>query len=75
MSKLTTEALRATFSRFDLPCTLVSDKGPQFVLAEFNRFIKMNGINHAMTAAYHSQSNGLAERDQGRASNSRGHHH
>nr|XP_037289927.1 uncharacterized protein K02A2.6-like [Rhipicephalus microplus] len=61
-SEATVEALRPIFARFGLPHTLVSDNGPQFVSAEFQKFVRMNGINHVMTAPYHPQSNGLAER-------------
>nr|XP_037275478.1 uncharacterized protein K02A2.6-like [Rhipicephalus microplus] len=61
-SEATVEALRPIFARFGLPHTLVSDNGPQFISAEFQNFVRMNGINHVTTAPYHPQSNGLAER-------------
>ena len=34
----------------------------QFLLAEFQQFVKLNGIKHVTTAPYHPASNGLAER-------------
>nr|XP_037290588.1 uncharacterized protein K02A2.6-like [Rhipicephalus microplus] len=61
-SEATVEALRPIFARFGLPHILVSDNGPQFVSAEFQKFVRMNGINHVTTAPYYPQSNGLAER-------------
>ena len=41
---------------------MVSDNGLQFVLAEFQTFVKKNGIKHIRCAPYHPSSNGLVER-------------
>jgi RNase H-like domain found in reverse transcriptase/Reverse transcriptase (RNA-dependent DNA polymerase)/Integrase zinc binding domain/Integrase core domain len=54
--------LRSIFGRFGLPYTLVSDNGPQFKSAEFERFLKQNGIQHKTSAPYHPATNGQAER-------------
>eukprot|EP00731_Ephydatia_muelleri_P002089 Em0001g2089a len=40
----------------------LSDNGPQFVSAEFETFMRNNGIKHIRCAPYHPSSNGLAER-------------
>lgn len=53
---------RSIFSRFGVPCTVVSDKGTQFTSEEFATFMEINNITHLQTALYHSQSNGASER-------------
>ena len=40
----------------------MSDNGPQFVSAEFEKFMKENGVKHFRSAPYHPSTNGLAER-------------
>ena len=54
--------LRKVFATFGLPRQVVSDNGPQFVSAEFERFMKENGVKHLRSAPYHPSTNGLAER-------------
>ncbi|XP_053092543.1 uncharacterized protein K02A2.6-like [Pangasianodon hypophthalmus] len=54
--------LRELFARTGVPEQLVSDNGPQFVSAEFQIFLKNNGIKHLTSAPYHPATNGLAER-------------
>lgn len=44
------------------PQTLVSDSERTFIAAEFQDFLKKNGICHKRTAPYHPATNGLAER-------------
>ncbi|XP_049275481.1 uncharacterized protein K02A2.6-like [Rhipicephalus sanguineus] len=57
----TITCLRSFFSRFGIPRALVSDNGTQFSSEEFADFMNKN-ITHLRTAAFHPQSNGLAER-------------
>ncbi|KAJ0169617.1 hypothetical protein K1T71_014802 [Dendrolimus kikuchii] len=52
---------RELFSRFGIPRQLVTDGGPPFTSAEFEQFLKKNGIQHVLTAPYHPSSNGAAE--------------
>ena len=40
----------------------MTDNGPQFTSAEFEAFMKNNGIRHIKSSPYHPASNGLAER-------------
>ena len=40
----------------------ISDNGPQFRSAEFQHFLKTNGVKHVRVAPYHAASNGAAER-------------
>ncbi|XP_054257422.1 uncharacterized protein K02A2.6-like [Macrosteles quadrilineatus] len=61
-SAKTIERLRSCFAVFGLPCTLVSDGGPQLRSQEFEEFLKANGILHVVSPPYHPASNGLAER-------------
>lgn len=52
----TIEALRGFWGLPD-----VSDNGPQFVSAEFETFLRNNGVKHIKSSAYHPASNGAAE--------------
>ena len=61
-SAATIQLSRSTFARFGIPQTIVSDNGSCFTSSEFEEFLKLNGITHLLTALYHLQSNGLAER-------------
>ena len=58
----TINALRDLFSKYGIPFQVVSDNGPQFCSAEFEGFLKGNGVKHVRVAPYHAASNGLAER-------------
>ena len=40
----------------------MTDNGPAFVSAEFEQFLKKNGIHHKTSAPYHPATNGQAER-------------
>ncbi|KAG8174287.1 hypothetical protein JTE90_020774 [Oedothorax gibbosus] len=59
---VTIEKLYEIFARFGFPGCIVSDNGSVFRSAEFDEFIKRNGIRHLFTAPYHPSSNGQAER-------------
>ena len=56
------DTLRSIFVTHGLPELLVSDNGPSFTSAEFQEFMKRNGIRHITSVPYHPASNGLAER-------------
>ncbi|XP_036343328.1 uncharacterized protein K02A2.6-like [Rhagoletis pomonella] len=58
----TIAALQRIFSIEGLPCTIVSDNGPQFTAHEFESFCKLNNIQHLTTPPFHPASNGLAEK-------------
>ena len=61
-STATIEKLREMFATHGLPATLVRDNGSNFTSAEFQEFMKKNGIKHIKVSPYHPASNGLAER-------------
>jgi hypothetical protein len=61
-STLTIDSLRSIFATHGLPKEFVTDNGVQFTSAEFEEFMRSNGIRHVLTAPYHPASNGLAER-------------
>ena len=54
--------IRSLFSRYGIPDQIVTDNGPQFTAEEFNKFCLGNGIKHTLTAPYHPNTNGEAER-------------
>ncbi len=57
------EALFARWvSRFGLPSTITSDRGPQFPSSVWSEVCNLLGIKLLMTTAYHSQASGLVER-------------
>ena len=57
-SALSIEVLRSLFARFGF----LNDNSTGFISAEFEDFLKKNGIAQTTSAPYHSSSNGLAER-------------
>ena len=57
-SSTTIECLRQVFAQFGIPET---DNGTCFISAEFDSFLKANGVKHLTMAPYHPASNGLAE--------------
>ena len=61
-SENTINVLRTLFSSHGIPNYLVSDNAAQFTEAEFQTFLKKNGIKHILSAPYHPSSNGEAER-------------
>ena len=61
-STQTIDQLRTIFARYGVPAQVVTDNGPQFASAEFQLFLKTNGIKHITTAPFHPATNGQAER-------------
>jgi transposase InsO family protein len=61
-SENTINVLRTLFSSHGIPNYLVSDNAAQITEAEFQTFLKKNGIKHILSAPYHPSSNGEAER-------------
>ena len=61
-SKTTMAKLRKMFSRWGLPDMIVTDNATSFTSAEFQNFVRDNGIHHKTIEPRHSQGNGLAER-------------
>lgn len=58
----TISVYRDMCATFGLPLTTVTDNGPAFISAEFEKFLEKNYIHHVKTAPYHPASNGQAER-------------
>ena len=54
--------VRHWVSRFGVPAHLVTDQGRQFTSNLWRELMILMGTDHAMTTAYHPQSNGLIER-------------
>jgi hypothetical protein len=55
-------SLRQLFSTHGLCAILYTDNAMSFTSAEFERFLKSNGIVHKYSPPYHAASNGQAER-------------
>jgi putative transposase len=41
---------------------IITDNGPQFIAADFRKFIRLSGMTHVKTSPYYPQSNGKIER-------------
>lgn len=55
------DVLRDLFSKRGVPEQIVSDTGTQFRSKEFQLFVKRNGIEYVLSAAYHPTTEGLVE--------------
>ncbi|XP_064116649.1 uncharacterized protein K02A2.6-like [Macrobrachium nipponense] len=53
--------LKSHFSRYGLPCVLISDNGPQFVNENFKQFATDYDFEHRTSSPTHAQSNGMVE--------------
>jgi transposase InsO family protein len=67
LSSTTAAACAAAFfhgwvSRFGLPSSLSSDRGPQFTSSVWLSLCSLLNISHTLTPAYHPQANGIVER-------------
>ena len=49
------------FSRFGMPCAIISDGGIHFCNRPFEILLKKYGVTHKVSTAYHPQTNGQAE--------------
>ena len=58
-------SLEEIFARHDLPESLTSDNGPQFVATEFTEYTEQQGIRHHRVTAKWPQANGEVERQNG----------
>ena len=56
------EELMVFFSRIGIPSELLSDGGPQYTAQLMQEALKLLGINHALAAPYHPETNGLCEK-------------
>nr|KYP72275.1 Transposon Ty3-I Gag-Pol polyprotein [Cajanus cajan] len=66
LAKITTENVqrftwRSIVCRFEIPHTLVTDNGRQFIAQGFEDFLRELGIKHLPTSVEHPQTNGQAE--------------
>ncbi|ESK83653.1 pro-pol protein [Moniliophthora roreri MCA 2997] len=54
--------LRNVYKRYGLPDKIISDRDPRFAAMVFQETTRLLGIKHAMSTAYHPQSDGESER-------------
>lgn len=60
-SKAIISKLKSHFARYGCPDRLISDNGPQFVAAEFERFSKEWDFQHQPSSPHNSKGNGKIE--------------
>ena len=58
----TINAMRNIFARYGLVTQVLSDNGPPFQSAEYEEFLRQNGIQRILVSPYHPSSNGLDKR-------------
>ena len=56
-----TEHMKAIFSEYGVPKSIVTDNGPCYSSEYFKEMMKKMGIHHITTSPHHHQSNRLAE--------------
>ena len=54
-------AVTAIFAEYGIPCKIMSVAGTNFVSERFRQFCKSINVEHAVSLAYHHQSNGQVE--------------
>ena len=63
---ITTDKIASLMSKMvvthDLPCSLITDNGPQFISDHFKGYLEKNGIKHSQTTSLWPQANGENER-------------
>jgi transposase InsO family protein len=47
---------------FGCPAEIITDRGSNFTTATLNSYLKLIGVKHILTSAYHPRSNGVVER-------------
>jgi transposase InsO family protein len=47
---------------FGCPTEIITDRGSNFTTATLNSYLKLIGVKHILTSAYHPRSNGVVER-------------
>ncbi len=50
------------FASFGIPAHITTDQGSQFTSAVWSQLLRIWGVSHHLTTAYHPESNGLVER-------------
>ena len=53
--------MRNIFARYGFPKQIFSDNGPPFQSAEYEEFLRQNGMQRILVSPYHPSSNSLAE--------------
>ena len=61
-STATISLVRKSFASFGLPEVVITDNASNFKSAEFETFLRQNGVRHMKTPPYHPASNGIVER-------------
>ena len=56
------KCLRAVFTRFGIPCTVVSDNAKEFISDRINQWLKCQGVQKIESPIYFPKANGVAER-------------
>ena len=60
-ARVVTEHMKAIFSEFGTPSSIVSDNGPCYAAQYFADAMAEWGVNHIKVSPHHHQTNGLAE--------------